>query len=95
MADIKDKLLHAKDEVVAGIQPHMSVVASCGKTIGKVDRVEGNAIKMTKDSSTDGMHHFLPTSMVDHVDSHVHLNKNSVDAMAGRKSDASSCSSCS
>lgn len=120
MADIKDKLLHAKDEVVekvtqaadwvkektgmgtkegsdigvAGIHPHMSVVASCGKTIGKVDRVEGNALKLTKDSSPDGMHHFLPTSMVDHVDSHVHLNKNSVDAMKASKTDAASCGSC-
>ncbi len=121
MADIKDRLQHAKDEVVekvsqaadwvkdktgmgtkegtdlgiAGIQPHMAVIASCGKTIGKVDRVEGDAIKLTKDSAGDGMHHFLPTSMVDHVDSHVHLNKNSVEAMGAWKSDASSCGSCS
>ena len=120
MADIKDKLLHAKDEVVekvtqaadwvkdktgmgtkegsdvgvAGIHPHMSVVASCGKTIGKVDRVEGSAIKLTKDSAGDGMHHFLPTSMVDHVDRHVHLNKNSEEAMKEWKPE-SSCGSCS
>lgn len=120
MAEIKDRLQHAKDEVVekvtqaadwvkektgmgakegsdagvAGIKPHMSVVASCGKTIGKVDHLDGNSIKLTKDSTGDGMHHFLPTSMVDHVDSHVHLNKNSVEAMAGWTPAAGSCGSC-
>ena len=60
----------------------------------RVKRVNRAWIKLTKDSCGDGMHHFLPTSMVDHVDSHVHLNKNSVEAMAGWKSDAASCGSC-
>jgi hypothetical protein len=82
------------DAGTAGIRQHMEVVASCGKTVGVVDRVEGNAIKLTKESCGDGMHHFLPLSMVDHVDRHVHLNKNSVEAMAGWHSDASSCGSC-
>lgn len=82
------------DAGVAGIRPHMNVIASCGTKVGVVDRVEGGAIKLTKDGSTDGHHHFMPTSMVDHVDSHVHLNKNHVEAMAGCKSDAASCSAC-
>jgi len=82
------------DAGVAGIRPHMDVIASCGTRVGVVDRVEGDAIKLTKDSCGDGMHHFLPTSMVSRVDNHVHLNKNSAEAMAGWKPSASSCGSC-
>ena len=82
------------DAGVAGIRQHRDVVASCGKTIGVVDRVEGNAIKLTKDSTGDGMHHFLPTSMVANVDRHVHLNKNSEEAMKEWKPSAAACGSC-
>ena len=42
------------DAGVAGIRQHMDVIASCGTKIGVVDRVEGNSIKLTKDSSKDG-----------------------------------------
>ena len=42
------------DAGVAGIRPHMNVIASCGTQVGVVDRVEGGAIKLTKDGSTDG-----------------------------------------
>jgi hypothetical protein len=79
-------------EGTAAIQPHMEVIASCGTKVGTVDHVEGNAIKLTKDSCGDGMHHFLPMSMVDHVDRHVHLNKNSKEALAGWQSGAATCS---
>jgi hypothetical protein len=75
----------------ANIREHMDVIASCGTKVGVVDHVEGNAIKLTKDSSPDGQHHFLPTSMVDRVDDKVHLNKNSEEARRECKSDASSC----
>ena len=68
------------------------VIASCGKKIGVVDRVEGNAIKLTKKDSPDGQHHFIPTGWVEHVDSHVHLTKNSMETEQGWKSDAMSCS---
>jgi len=79
---------------VAGIQPHMSVISSCGCTMGKVDHIEGNAIKLTKNDSPDGQHHFIPMGWVDHVDNHVHLRKNSEETKAGWKSDAASCSTC-
>ncbi len=65
------------------IQPHMSVISSCGCTMGKVDHMDGNSIKLTKNDSPDGQHHFVPTSWVDHVDSHVHLNKNSDECKRG------------
>ena len=87
----KTGLGETTDRGIGGIQEHMDVVASCGKTIGKVDHLEGNTIKLTKKDSPDGMHHFIPTSWIERVDSHVHLKKNSMEAEAGWKSDASSC----
>ncbi len=76
---------------IAGIQEHMNVIASCGKTVGKVDHVEGAVIKLTKNDSPDGMHHFIPTNWVKNVDRHVHLTKNSMETEQNWKSDAASC----
>ena len=83
----KTGLGESTDRGIVAIREHMDVVASCGKTIGKVDHVEGNVIKLTKNDSPDGMHHFIPMSWVDRVDDHVHLSKNSMDAEAGWKGD--------
>ena len=64
----------------ADIREHMDVISSDRKTIGKVDHMEGSdKIKLTKSSSPDGKHHFIPLSWVDHVDQHVHLNKSGSD----------------
>lgn len=79
------------DAGVAGIREHMEVYASCGKKVGVVDHLQGEVIKLTRDSCGDGQHHFLPTSLVDHVDRHVHLNKNSEEAMKWCTTDASTC----
>ena len=76
---------------VAGIKERMDVIASCGKKIGVVDHVEGGAIKLTKNDSKDGQHHFIPEKWVQRVDSHVHLSKNSMEAERDWKSDAGSC----
>jgi hypothetical protein len=76
---------------ICGIKEHMDVIASCGTKVGVVDRVEGNAIKLTKKDSRDGQHHFIPTDWVDHVDSHVHLKKNSMETEQSWKFDAASC----
>ena len=87
----KTGLGETTDHGIAGIREHMDVVASCGKTIGKVDHLEGNSIKLTKNDSPDGMHHFIPTGWIQRVDEHVHLNKNSMEAEAGWKGDSASC----
>ena len=64
----------------ADIREHMDVISSDRKTIGKVDHMEGSdKSKLTKSSSPDGKHHFIPLSWVDHVDQHVHLNKSGSD----------------
>ncbi|MFO0798031.1 MAG: DUF2171 domain-containing protein [Gemmataceae bacterium] len=73
----------------SNVKPHMAVISSCGCTLGKVDGVEGSSIKLTKNDSPDGMHHFIPTAWVDHVDSHVHLNKNADETKRGWTSHAS------
>ena len=57
------------------IRPHMDVIASDGDRVGKVDAVEGQRIKLTKDASPDGKHHHVDLSDVARVDEHVHLSK--------------------
>ena len=76
---------------MAGIKERMDVIASCGKKIGVVDHVEGGTIKLTKNDSPDGHHHFIPEKWVQRVDSHVHLSKNSMEAERNWKSDAGAC----
>jgi len=63
------------------VKPKMDVICSCGTRIGVVDHAEGDAIKLTRnDPTAGGVHHFIPISWVQRVDSHVHLSKNSEDA---------------
>ena len=54
--------VEGKDVGVGGIKEHMSVIASCGKTIGSVDQVEGSAIKLTRKDSPDGQQSFSAQS---------------------------------
>jgi hypothetical protein len=65
------------------IKEHMDVISSDRKTVGKVDHLDGNKIKLTKASSPDGQHHhFIPVDWIDHVDQHVHLSKTGSDVTA-------------
>ena len=74
----------------SNIKPHMTVMSSCGCTMGKVDGVQGDSIKLTKNDSPDGQHHFIPTAWVERVDSHVHLNKNADETKRGWTGSAAS-----
>jgi hypothetical protein len=62
----------------------MEVLGADGVHVGVVDRVEPDErIKLTKsDKLAEGKHHFIEHDWVDHVDNHVHLNKNSTEVMA-------------
>ena len=80
-----------EDVGVAGIKEHMDVIASCGKKVGVVDRVEASAIKLTKKDSPDDQHHYVPLGWVGRVDSHVHLTTNSQETEANWKPDTMSC----
>jgi len=65
------------------IKEHMAVKASDGQVIGKVDHMEGSdKIKLTKNDSPDGKHHFIPLDWVESVDSQVHLGKAAKDVKA-------------
>ncbi len=57
------------------IRHDMDVIASDGERLGKVDEVEGERIKLTKDSSSDGKHHHVDLTDIARVDEHVHLSK--------------------
>jgi hypothetical protein len=60
----------------ADIREHMDIYASCGTKIGKVDHLEGDSIKLTKNDSPDGQHHRIPLDWVAKVHDHIHLKKN-------------------
>lgn len=57
------------------IREHMEVVCSAGMHVGTVDHLEGDRIKLTKNDSPDGKHHFIGMDLVDRVDDKVHLNQ--------------------
>jgi len=62
------------------IREHMEVSGSDGTVIGKVDRVEGISIRLTKDSpAARGEHRYIPLLWVETVDKSVHLNRHSKD----------------
>jgi hypothetical protein len=66
------------------IREHMEVVGSDGAHVGTVDHLEGvDRIKLTREDSFDGKHHFIPTDMVDHVDRYVHLNRPADEVIGG------------
>ncbi len=72
---VKEKTGMAEDHP-SGVKERMDVIGSCGNKLGVVDHVEDGSIKLTRKDSSDGQHHLIPLSWIDHVDSHVHLNKN-------------------
>jgi len=62
------------------IREHMEVVGADSNVVGKVDRVEGISIRLTKDSpAARGEHRFIPLIWVETVDKSVRLNRHSTD----------------
>lgn len=59
------------------IREHMQVIDAEGAPVGKVDHVEGDRIKLTRDSSSAGVghmpgrHHFIPKGLVADVEGDV------------------------
>ena len=66
-------------DMTGQIREHMPVICSEGGQFATVDRVEGNAIKLTKDNT--GEHHYIPTDWVERVDAHVHIDRPGKQAM--------------
>jgi len=72
-----------KRQQLGRINEHMDVVGSDGETIGKVDKVRGDQVILTKSDSPDNRHHAIDCSMIDTVEGEqVRLN---VEAEEARK----------
>ena len=54
------------------VREHMQVIDAEGTPLGKVDKIEGERIKLTRDSSGqgshEGHHHFIPAGLVAEVE---------------------------
>ena len=81
---------------VVNVREHMMVHAKGGPSmngvpgqhIGTVDHVEGDMIKLTKNDSQDGLHHYIPLSWVETVDGNtVHLSKDAESVMRDWKTE--------
>lgn len=46
------------------IKEHAEIVGSCGNHVGTVDGLEGDFIKLSKNDSEDGKHHYLPVAVI-------------------------------
>jgi hypothetical protein len=86
------KMAAGSESAMNTIREHMEVIASCGKHVGVVDRIEGHAIKLTRsDPTAAGFHHFIPLDWVCSVDQRVHLNRNSEEVFRNWKTEACVC----
>ena len=54
------------------IREHMEVIGADGVHLGTVDRIEGDRIKLTRESSGsgshEGHHHFIPAGLIAEVE---------------------------
>ena len=50
------------------IKEHMEIVDTQGMHVGTVDKVQDDAIKLTKSDSADDIHHFVSLDDVDRLD---------------------------
>lgn len=57
-----------KRQMLGQVREQMDAVGSDGEAIGKVDRVAGDRIILTKSDSEDGRHHSIPCTMIDKVE---------------------------
>lgn len=69
------------------IKAHMPVVCSKNGEFAKVDHLDGQQLKLAKDSA--GKHHFIPLSWVTSVDDKVHIDRTGDQAMKEWKTEAS------
>lgn len=63
------------------IQDHSKIFGADGTHVGTVDHLHGDRIKLTKNDSSDGKHHYLSLGLVASVDDEgVHLSANGAEA---------------
>jgi len=73
-------------DAVRRVSEHMEVVGSDGSHVGKVDKVRGDRIILTKnDTDAGGHHHSIPSRWIQSVDDKVTLRKTADEAQAAWK----------
>ncbi len=73
----------SKRQMLGQIREHMDVVGSDDQSVGKVDKVRGDRIILTKGDSPDGQHHSIGCAMIDRVEGDkVFLDKRADEAKA-------------
>ncbi|MBU3078622.1 DUF2171 domain-containing protein [Sphingomonas quercus] len=50
------------------IREHMEVIGADGTHLGTVDHVDGDRIKLTRQDSGDGRHHYISTGLVAEIE---------------------------
>jgi hypothetical protein len=50
------------------IKEHANVIGADGVHVGTVDHLDGDRIKLTKNDSSDGKHHYIATGLVAEVE---------------------------
>ena len=53
---------------LSAIPEHAAIVGADGVHVGTVDHVQGDRIKLTKQDSRDGRHHFISIGLVAEVE---------------------------
>lgn len=68
-SNIRERMMvHARGEGSMG--------GSSGVHIGTVDHIEGDMIKLTRNDSPDGQHHYIPVAWVERIEGNtVHLSR--------------------
>ncbi len=57
-----------KRQTLTQAREQMDVVGSDGEPVGKVDRIAGDRVVLTKNDSPDGRHHSIPCTMIDKIE---------------------------
>ena len=69
------------------VREHMQVIDAEGTPLGKVDRIEDDKIKLTRDSSGEGSHeghhHFIPAGLIAGVEGDTVRLSARIDAVEG------------
>ncbi|NNM78349.1 OmpA family protein [Sphingomonas sp. ID1715] len=68
------------------IRPGMPVLTPDGQRIGNVDESDRFGLKLAKDSTPDGEHHYVAADLIDRVEADsVRLNQRALDILHGRR----------
>jgi len=63
-----DQQGNGQSGVLAQISEHMEVVGSDNQPLGRVDKVHGDSIVLTRTDSSDGRHHSFSSSLIERVE---------------------------